>query len=70
MVYGIFETQYERHPLPISKFRTWENRTIETCHTSPTMLDNETTTSPDQLKNCLPRFMVSPPTVITLVFVF
>ena len=27
MVYGIFETQYEPHPLSISKFRTWENRT-------------------------------------------
>ena len=70
MVYGIFETQYEPHPLPISKFCTWENHTIETCHTPPTMLDNETITSPDQPKNCLPRFMVSPSKIVPLVFVF
>ena len=66
MVYGIFETQYEPHPLPISKFRTWENRTIETCHTPPTSHDDETSTSSRQRKNCLPRFMASPPTTVPL----
>ena len=45
MVYGIFETQYEPHPLSISKFRTWENRTIESCHTPPTSHDDDTPAS-------------------------
>ena len=68
MVYGIFETQYEPHPLSISKFRTWENRTIETCNTPPTSHDDDTTTtsSSRQRKNCLPRFMASPPTTVPL----
>ena len=49
-MYCIFDTQHEPHRLPISKSRTWESRTIETCRTPPTTRDNETTTSPDQRK--------------------
>ena len=55
MVYCIFKTQYEPHPLPILKFRTYGNHTIETCRTPLTLHDNDTTSS---------SLMVSPPATV------
>ena len=59
MVYGTFEIEYEPHPLTISKFRTWD-----APRHSPRMLMKQQ--RPNQWKNCLPRFMVSPPTTVPL----